>query len=155
MINIGKFKQLQALFFSKVVSSCNPSTIKVNFIEVTSHNPFTDFTGDSARNVKTSFELKCFYIRNISEKQREKMGITEDVDSVVYVSPLELRAKIGTDNFPDYVRNSYSQMSIDFLGKHQEIVSIVDLEPMQNGNTFMCLAYQINLKNTTGNTNID
>ena len=57
--------------------------------------------------------------------------------------------------FPDYVRKSYSQISVEFLGEHYEIESIRDLEPMHNGKEYICLAYQVNLRATTGNNNFD
>ena len=94
-------------------------------------------------------------MRNISDKQREKFGVKEEVTDIVYISPIELKNKYGSMTFPDYVRKSYSQIAVEFLGKHYEIESIRDLEPMHNGKEYICLAYQVNLRATTGNNNFD
>ena len=155
MISQGRFLQLQELFFKKVTLCCNPSTVTFKFIKITSTGKYTDFTGDSQREVEKYVVLKCFYMRNISDKQREKFGVKEEVTDIVYISPIELKNKYGSMTFPDYVRKSYSQIAVEFLGKHYEIDSIRDLEPMHNGKEYICLAYQVNLRATTGNNNFD
>ena len=151
MISQARFSALQELFFKKVTQCCNPSTVTLKFIKVISTGKYTDFTGDSQREVEKEIVLKCFYMRNISDKQREKAGVNESVTDILYISPIELKNKYGSSTFPNYVRKSYSQMSVEFLGEHYEIDSIRDLEPMHNGKEYVCLAYQINLKATTGN----
>jgi len=143
------------MFFNKVTSCCNPSTIKLKFIKSISTGSYTDFTGDSIRELDKEVELKCFYLRSISDKQREKTGVSQEVTDIVYVSPIELEKKYGTNKFPDYVRNAYSNISIEFIGGHYEILDIRELEPMHNGKEYVCLAYQINMKKTTGNTDFN
>ena len=155
MPSIQKFKRLQKLFFDKVTRGTNLSTINLDFIEVEHTTSFAKFTGDGNRSVSTTVILKCFYMRNISDKQREKFGVNQDVTAIVYVSPLELEKKFGSITLPDYVRKSYSQLKISFLEKNYEIDSIIDLEPMHDGTQEICLAYQINLKTNTGNSGID
>lgn len=155
MINTLKFKKLQKLFFKQVTSSCNPTTVTLKFIKLTSTGDYTDFTGDSGREVDKEVVLSCFYTRSLSNKQRDKFGVSEDVTTILYISPIELKNKFGSDTLPEYVRRSYSQIAIEFLGKHHEIDSIKDLEPMQSDTGYVCLAYQINLKETTGNRSFD
>ena len=143
------------MFYNKLTSCCNPSSITLNFIKVTSTGSFTDFTVDSKREVEQEVVLRCFYMRNISDKQREKFGITQSTTDVVYISPIELEKKLGSKVLPDYVRNSYAQVTVSFLGKHHEIDSIIDLEPMHDGKEHTCLAYQMNLKQSTGNNDMN
>ena len=145
MISPATFARLQAMFFSKVTSCCNPATVTLKFIELTSTGRITDFTGDSVRTVGQEVVLNCFYKRNISDKDRENSGVSEDVNTMLYISPLELKNKFGFFNFPAHVRKSYSQIEVEFLGEILEIESIRDLEPQHNGEEYTCLAYQINL----------
>ena len=148
MVSAEKFAKLQRLFFQKVTSGCNVSTVDLKFIEVSSESALTKFTGDGKRTVKKSVNLKCFYKRNISDKDREKMGVSQDVTSIVYISPLDLNAKTGSMSFDDDITESYSGIMVEFIGKLYQIESIIDLEPMFDGKEWVCLAYQINLKNS-------
>lgn len=148
MLPAGKFAELQKLFFCKVTSGCNVSSIDINYIKVESGNSFTRFTGDGKRSVEKTVNLKCFYKRNISDKDREKMGVNQDVTTVVYISPLDLKNKTGSPVFSQNVLNSYAGVLVEFIGKIYEIESIIDLEPMFDGKEWVCLAYQLNLKNT-------
>jgi len=155
MITPSKFAQLQKLFFSKVTTCCNPSTVTLNFIKLTTNGDYADFTGDSERDIDQEITLRCFYDRNLSDKRREKYGVSTEVTDIVFISPLELKAKYGNIRFPEYILSSFSQISVGFLGKHYEIDNIIELEPMHNGKEWVCLAYQINLMGTTGNTDIN
>jgi len=150
VITPSKFRSIQELFFKKVTLCCNPSSIKLKFIVVASTNDYDSFTGDGERSVDKEVELKCFYLRNISDKQREKTGVSQDVTDIVYISPLDLERKTNSDQLPDYIRNSYSNIMVEFLGTNYNVVNIKELEPMQVGNKFVCLAYQFNLKRTSG-----
>lgn len=143
------------MFFSRVTQCCNPSTVKLKTIKTISTGKLTNFTGDSLREVDKIYEFGCFYMRNISDKQREKMGVTQDTTDVVYISPLELERKTGDVLFPDYVRSNYSRIAVEFIGAYYEILNIIDLEPMFNGKVYVCMAYQLNLKKTIGNTDIN
>jgi hypothetical protein len=149
VITPSKFKSIQELFFKKVALCCNPSSIKLIFVKVASQNDYDSFTGDGERSVDKEVELKCFYLRNISDKQREKTGVSQEVTDIVYVSPLDLERKTGSMDFPDYIKNAYSNLLVDFVGSRYSIVNIKELEPMQVGNKFVCLAYQLNLKRTS------
>lgn len=145
------FKAIQGRFFARICKGSNPSTIKVIYLKVESTG-FASFLGDSEREPDKTFELRCFYQRYSNDKQREKAGVAEDVTYSVYVSPLDLKAKTGEFDFPKQVRSSYSGVSMEFLGKHHEIESIRDLEPIQGLGEATCVAYQINLKGGKGNT---
>lgn len=149
MITPSKFKELQKLFFQKVGSCCNPTSLKLKFVAVTSTNSYDEFTGDGERSVDKEVDLKCLYLRNISDKQREKTGVSQDVTDIVYISPLELEAKYGSQKFPDYVRNAYSHLIVELFGNSYSVVNIQELEPMPVGKEYVCLCYQMNLKRTS------
>lgn len=145
-ISVSKYKELQKLFFKKVTECGNPSTVTLSYIEVTSSgDAFSDFVGEGKREAGKSYTFACFYTRNISDKQREKMGIAPNVTDVLYISPLELEKKTGSNKLPDFLKNSSSQTIVEFLGATYEIVNIIDLEPMHNGKEWVCLSYQFNL----------
>lgn len=149
------FSKIQQRFFATLSRCGNPTEVIIQFIKVTSTGSFTDFTGDSQRTVDMEFGLRCFYQRYLNDKQREKAGVAEDVTLSVFISPLDLQAKTGSFDFPDYVRSSYSRIAVKMFGKHHEIESIRDLEPQQLAGKITCIAYQINLKGNTGNTDFN
>lgn len=111
--------------------------------------------GDSPREVVSTVELHCLYKRTINDKERTKNGVTQMVDVVVYVSPLELEKRTGSAEFTSTIRNSYSTISVEFNGKHYEVTNIIDLEPIFVGGKEMRIAYQINLHGSTGNKTFD
>jgi len=152
---MADFAKIQQRFLSKILSGGNPSKVTIQLLKTTSTGSFTDFTGDSTRSVDKEVILNCFYQRYLNDKQREKGGVGELVTMSIFISPLELERKYGTFDFPDYVRNSYSKIAIQFLGKHLEIESIRDLEPQQVFGKVTCVAYQINIKGDTGNTDFN
>lgn len=143
-ISVSKYKELQKLFFSKVTECGNPSTVNLKYIEIKSSDAFSDFIGEGKREPGKEYSFACFYTRNISDKQREKMGIADNVTDVIYISPLEVAKKTGSSKLPDFLVNSTSQTIVEFLGATYEIVNIIDLEPMHNGKEWVCLAYQFN-----------
>lgn len=146
MISPAYFKKVQEAFFRQVTSCCNQAEVNFKYVTVSHSNSYEKFTGDGYRGVDKEFKLKCLYMRDISDKQREKHGIAQEVTDVLYVSPLELRKKTESINFPVNMRNSYANVEVSFLGKSYNIHNIKDLEPMHNGTEEMCVAYQINLK---------
>lgn len=155
MLSSTHFEKLQNLFFKKVTTCCNPASVTFEMLSITSPNDYSEFTGDGNRSIDKSFDLKCFYQRNISDKQREKLGVTQDVTDIIYISPLELEKKYGSKNFADIVRNSYAGLFVKFLGSRYTLIKIVDLEPMHNGKEYVCLAYQLNLKLHSDDNTLD
>lgn len=151
MLSSSKFAYLQNLFYSKLATCCNPVLVTLTFFKTEGGDKFSNFTGDNKRVPDKVVNLHCLYQRDLNDKQREKLGVNQEVTDILYVSPIELEKKFGSNKFPQEVRNSYAMISVEFLGKHYELLSIKDLEPMHNGKEVMCIAYQINLRATTGN----
>tara|TARA_Y100000031_G_C8057565_1_gene309075 strand:+ start:79 stop:510 length:432 start_codon:yes stop_codon:yes gene_type:complete len=143
------------MFFNKVACCSNTGKVELKFIKIEQGDDFSDFTGDNERTIEKDITLGCLYRRNISDKVREEVGVDQNVTDIVYISPLELKRKYGSMEFPDYIRNSYSQFAVKFLGKHYEVVQIRELEPMELGGKMMCIAYMITLNRDKGNRDIN
>lgn len=152
---MNRFGTIQKRFFDRITKCCNPSTVKFTFLKTISEGTLSDFLGDSSRVPDKVYELRCLYQRYMNDKQREKAGVTEEVDLSLFISPLELEAKTGSFDFPEQVRSSYSGIAVELFGKHHEIESIRDLEPQQSMGRVTCVAYQINLKSGKGNTDFN
>ena len=149
------FGEIQQRFFARIAQCGNPTRVTLGFLKIISTGSFTDFTGDSKREIDKAYELHCLYQRYLNDKQREKAGVVEDVDLSIFISPLELEAVTGSFDFPENVRSSYSGMTVILFGKHHEIESIRDLEPQQSNGRDTCVAFQINLKSGKGNTDFN
>lgn len=149
MITLAKFKSIQSLFFKRVIACGNPSSVKLLFISALATNDYDSFTGDGVRTIDKEVNLSCFYLRNITDKQRERTGVSQDVTDIVYISPIDLGYRYGSTQFPDYIRNAYSNLMVDFMGSRYSVVNIKELEPMQVDNQWVCIAYQLNLKRTS------
>lgn len=150
MISKKHFSVLQNLFYSKVASCCNSATVRLIFFSTDGGDRISNFVGDNKRVPTKTVDLNCLYQRNLNDKMREKLGVNQEITDIIYISPQELQKKTGNAKFPEEVRNSYAMIAIEFLGNHYELNSIVDLEPMHNGNELMCIAYQLNLKTLSG-----
>lgn len=151
MVSATYFAYLQNLFYTRLSQCCNPVEVSLKYFRTSGGDKFTNFTGDNNRLPTMEFNLHCLYQRDLNDKQREKLGVNQNVTDVIYISPLELQQKTGSNKFPEEVRNSYAMISVEFLGKHFELLSIKDLEPVHNGMEVMCIAYQLNLRTDTGN----
>lgn len=151
MLSSKRFQSLQMLFFNKLNSCCNSVTVKLIFFTLTGGDRISNFTGDNKRTENKVVDLHCLYQRDLNDKQREKLGVGQEVTDVIYITPIELEKKTGSNKFPEEVRKSFAMIAVEFLGQHYELLNIKDLEPMHNGKEVMCLAYQLNLRHTTGN----
>ena len=149
MIN---FIRIQERFFRKLQSCTNPSSVNIKFLKITntSGSLLGGFTGENERTVDKEITVRCFYQRYGNDKQRERAGVTEEVNASIYISPMDLFAKTGEYRFSEEVRKAYSKIAINFLGEYWEIERIEELEPFQANGVHNCCAIQINLKHTTG-----
>ena len=152
---MSDFGAIQQRFYNNIVKCKNPTEVKLIFIKVTSEGTLSDFLGDSKREPEKVISLKCRYQRYLNDKQREKAGVTEEVDMSVFISPLELEQKTGSFELPEQVRSSYSGIAVELFNQHHEIESIRDLEPQQRLGKVTCVALQINLKRGKGNTDFN
>lgn len=149
---MSKFANIQKRFFDRITKCCNPTEVTITYLRAVSEGDLSDFLGDSQRVPEKTFKLKCLYQRYLNDKQREKAGVVEGVTLSLFVSPLDLERTTGSFNFPAQVRSSYSGIAVQIFGQHHEVESIRDLEPIQLLGRDTCVALQINLKGSRGNT---
>lgn len=151
MLTPSIFQQVQETFLAKVTDVNNTAFVVLKFLDVDyGGSNLAAFKGEGTRSVATEVTLKCLYKKNISAIDRQKHGLSQEVMAMVYVSPLELQQKTGSQLFPGYTMGGYARMAVEFLGAHYEVESVVPLESQFNGNMFTCVSYQLNLKNTAG-----
>lgn len=143
---MGRFDEIKKRFFNKITFGCNPSKVTFKIYEVTHGDSLSAFLGDGDREEKETFTLPCFYQRYLNDKQREKAGVNEEVKVSLFISPISLKPIFKSEEFPQHVRDSYSNISVELFGVHYEVESIRDLEPIQDFGEVTRVAYQINLK---------
>lgn len=144
------YLRLQKTFFTRLNCSCADSVVKITHPKATVINTFTDFTGDNKRSDETTYELPCLYQRNISDKERSKYGISNDVSARIYVSPLSLEKVTGYKIFTPEIRKVKGRIQCEIFDEKFMVDQIIDLEPlpMTEGGTLV-LAYELRLKKRT------
>jgi hypothetical protein len=114
---------------------------------ITSINSFTDFTGDSIRDFDTNkIELKCLYDKTISDRDRDKYGIGEDITARVYISPLELKVKTNEYRFAPAIMAASAAILVNFQGEQFEVAQIIELEKQIYDGEELSLAIELRLK---------
>ena len=155
MITQGQFTKLSKKFFDHVCSGNNPGSIVLAFLDVATPGTGADadiqeFLGNNPITTTATKTFKCFYRRFISDRQRQKAGVDQRVDTLVYISTIDINNQMGSKTFSDYIVNGYSSLKVTFLGKHCELLDIRPLEPIQVDGEEQYIAYQIGLRTTTG-----
>ena len=84
-------------------------------------------------------------MRFTSDKQREDAGVRTNTDYAVYISPLELLAKLGTTTFPQNVMTSYNGLKVTFLGLECDVTNIYQIEPVVINNVDYSMAIKLEL----------
>lgn len=134
LISQSQFKHYQALFHSKVIAC--PYTVVVNVLTVTDvPGSLASFVGTQATtdNKKT---LPCLYEKIVNPRQREKYGLPDTVDGVIFLSPQQLIEAFGTFQLDK------NKTQLEFEFRKQVIDNIVYLESMYNS----CISVQLNIK---------
>lgn len=151
MISRSKYEEIQRCYYNHINRTTFKTFCTINYISLNHSNNLESFFADGDRaiaekdGVSQTFNIQCLYNRNITEKQREKEGIDQEVDTVLYISPLELELKTGSIDFPDYVRKSYSQITIQAFELVYKVTNIYEMEPLEVHGGRMCIAYRIDL----------
>lgn len=113
---------------------------KVTLIDNVLDAPDSDlsaFTGDREVTQKT-YEFTALYNREIQIRERQKYGLTDEVNGIIFLSPLELIPKRGSFQVDTKLTKIF------FAGKEQIIERVDYLEPLYNS----CIAVQIFVKDT-------
>ena len=95
------------------------------------------FVGDSPRESKT-YELRALYEKEVPGRTREKYGLADTVDGVIYLSPKQLVPLLG-----DYHLDA-NRTKIHFEGSTQLIDKIIYLEDFKEYGS--CVGVQIFIK---------
>lgn len=135
------FKGYQKNFHSKIMQTPHVITLEVFSVpDKGDSNEFSleEFVGDSVRN-SVKYVFNALYEKDISARTREKYGITNLVNGIVYLSPLQVISKLGT------YRVDKNKSVIHFNGAVQVIDKIDYLEELHNS----CIAIQIFLRDAT------
>jgi hypothetical protein len=138
---------LQTTFFSRIGGCNNPASVTIQIPKITAFSTFTDFTGDSAEDfAKNEYVVKCLYTRNISQKDRDRYGISEEVSTRVFISPLDLKKVYGEYRFTEEIMACKNTIRCIFLGVTYEVFQIVELEPMVIQGKDVSIAIELRLK---------
>ena len=139
IVTLSHFRRYQEVFYRKLLSI--PFKIQLEVITVskdpTTEFSITNFVGDNNR-VSELYEFQALYEREIPPRTREKYGIPEEVNGVVYLSPLQLIPILGT-----FKLNMY-KTKVHFAGSVQVIQKIEYLEPLYDS----CIGIQLFLQDS-------
>lgn len=141
LVGKQKFLSLQKLFYRKITQT--PHKVTLEFVEPLKHTftPFAfnmeEFVGDCKREIRT-VEFRCLYTRDITPHMREKYGLSVEVNGTIYLSPLQLKQKIGSI-YPDW-----HKINVYFSGSKQVIEKYEYLENLTEYGSY--IAVQLFLK---------
>jgi hypothetical protein len=103
---------------------------------------FEAFVGDSKKSTQTK-KLPYLFDFEAVGSQREKYGISKDINAVVYIPQASLEQAFGIKKFDDLgSRTSYRNFKIRFKEEDFIIDAVNYLEELYG----MCVAIQLNLK---------
>lgn len=137
LISKGKFLSYQTLFYNKICNTPYKIQLEVTTISDTDRGFIESFVGDSERST-TLTEFRALYEKDISSKTREKYGISQEVNGIVYLSPKQLVPIYG-----DY-HLDWKRVNVKFAGRTQVIEKVVYLEEFKEYGT--CIGVQIFVK---------
>lgn len=136
----NKFLQYQNIFYKKLLNT--PYKIQLEVVTVKKLDPSEEFSmdafvGDSPRESKF-YEFRALYEKDIPEWVREKYGLPNTVNGIVYLSPKQLVPKLG-----DY-HIDMNRTKVHFEGGTQVITKVIYLEEFKEYGS--CVGVQIFLK---------
>ena len=136
----NKFLQYQNIFYKKIQAT--PYKIQLEIVTVKNLDPSDEFSmdafvGDSPRESKF-YEFRALYEKDIPEWVREKYGLPDMVNGIVYLSPKQLVPKLG-----DYHIDK-NRTKVHFEGSTQVITKVIYLEEFKEYGS--CVGVQIFLK---------
>lgn len=140
LVTKAKFLQYQEMFYKKLLRT--PYTIQLEVVTVQVAKPTDEFSmeafvGDSPRTSKF-YEFRALYEKEIPNRVREKYGIPQEVNGIVYLSPKQLTPKLG-----DY-HLDWNRIKVHFEGRTQVIDKVVYLEEFKEYGS--CVGVQLFVK---------
>ena len=141
MWTVGTYQDKQRIFFSAVNRAPNPAKARL-LIETL--NPeggvLADFLGEGARTV-TEEQYRCLYQRTISQDQRTKLGLDDEIVAMVTIPTLEVRRVRGTDALP-----GPEGVTIRLFSDHYDVTKITALEPFVINGSNLAIGYLLHLR---------
>lgn len=138
LISKQKFTGYQRRFYGKVTKS--PMVVELKIVtSIIPEDEYEAFTGDSDR-ITTSYKVPCLYKREIKDEDRSKYGWSQDVDGVLYFSPIDLVRIVGT------FKIDTEKTTIIFADKEHKIEQREYLEPYYDS----CVGLRIAVSNLRG-----
>lgn len=131
-----KFLMYQREFYRQVEANPLFCNLVISTVE-TAQSDYDKFIGNSPLTTKT-YTVRTLFDFEATGQKREKFGIAEDVDAVIFLSPLSLK-KLG---ITEDIREIKNRVSIVFKGEPFLIDSVLYLEEMYGS----YVAMQLNLK---------
>lgn len=132
----NKFKSYQRIYHKKVMTT--PHQVDLEIIETapkTEDFSMDSFVGDSERD-PIRYTFRALYEKDISMRTREKYGITNEVNGIIYLSAIQVTEVLG-----DYHIDKNKTVAY-FNGKRQVIEKLDYLEELFGS----CIGIQIFLK---------
>ena len=142
VLSQAAFRSYQNKFHEKIMGT--PHTVKVEIFSVVPKDDTSGefdietFVGDSKRTSK-EYLFNALYEEDISTRTREKYGVTNLINGIVYLSPLQVLPVLGT------YRIDKNKTIVHFNGAIQVIDKIDYMDELFGS----CIAIQIFLKDAT------
>lgn len=135
IVTKSKFKEVQNMFYKKLLQT--PYSIQLEVITViptpnSGGFSMDSFVGDQKRDSKF-YKFQALYEKEIPNRTREKYGLPQAVNGIVYLSPKQL-----VPTFGEYHLN-WNRIKVHFEGRTQVINKIVYLEELYDS----CVGLQI------------
>ena len=139
IVTRSHFLRYQEALYQKILSVPYKVGLEVSAVNGSPSSGFSinAFVGDSPRTLNT-YELQALYVKEISNREREKYGLPMEVNGEVYFSPKQLVPLFGT-----YLLD-WNKTKIHFEGRIQVIDKVVYLEKMYD----TCIGIQLFLKDS-------
>lgn len=140
LIPRNKFLQYQDIFYRKIMQvpyKIQLELVTVQEAELTEEFSMDAFVGDSPRTSKF-YEFRALYEKEVSNRMRDKYGLSKEVNGVVYLSPKQLVPKMGGYHL------DWNRTKIHFEGRTQVIDKVVYLEDFKEYGS--CIGVQIFIK---------
>ena len=127
LVTKAAFLRYQNIFYKKLLAT--PYKVKLEVVSL------EEFVGDSPRTSQM-FEFPALYEKEISNRMRDKYGLSKEVNGIVYLSPKQLEPKLGSYQL------DWNKTKVHFNGRTQVIDKIIYLEEMYGS----CVGIQIFVK---------
>lgn len=120
-MNRSRFLRYQSAFYQKV--NCSPYEITLRKYSVRDSSDLDTFLGDSSRSFK-EYILPVLYEKTVNPRIREKYGLPDTIDSIVFISPIQIAQILGGEKIN---KNTFTVI----LEGHEQVISnITYLEPI-------------------------